>query len=282
MTKAKGCNFIYLLLILILLVVPATPQASHCDSPQPATTRNSPTTNAQDEKAAEQSLWDSIKESSDPQEYKTFLAKYPWGQFKDEARSRLSALLGQDYVNLFIKQINVNKQWSHLERQLRRRADVIPNLYNTLLAAGVQEQEWYGQIAEARARLLNTTNEAPCGKNDNKTPEYKTPEQKRSVIDAVNSFDKTLRRLDALLENYPQLRSNVNFLSAFDELAGAGNRLNVARADYNRAVQEYNNARRQPRLAVTAESHGFTEEPHFNSEHDQPIEPKIKTDPPNL
>lgn len=94
---------------------------------------------------------------------------------------------------------------------LGRRVDVIPRSCETLLAAGIQEQELYGQMAETRSRLLNAMNAAPQGDG-----EAKTPEQKQAVIDADNAFGKTLGRLDSCLENYSGMqrtRERATFLS---------------------------------------------------------------------
>ena len=272
MTKANGCHVIQMVFTLILLQGLASSQELKRDTSQPPYAQKSRSVDAQDEKAAEQKLWDSIKNGSDPQEYKTFLEKYPQGQFDGEARSRLSALLGKDYVTLFTKRNSVNKQWSNVEKQLGRRADLIPELYQTLLAAGVHDQEFFGQIAEARARFLIAMNAAPQG-----DVEAKTPEQKQALIDADNGFGKTLRRLDSLVESYPQLRSNERFVKVQDELTGVENRIAVARLDYNSAVQDYHTTRKESRMAEVAERYGFTEEPYFKSEQGQPVEPKVKS-----
>lgn len=272
MTKLNGCQVIQMFLTVMLLLVPTSSQGLQRDTAQPPSSQTSRSVDTQDEKAAEQSHWDSIKNGSDPQEYKTFLRKHPQGRFEGEARSRLSALLGEDYVTLFTKRLNVNRQWLNVEPQLGRRADLMPKLHETLLAAGVQEQEFIGQIAEARARLLNATNAAPQGDG-----EAKTPEQKRAVIKADNSFGKALKQLDSLLEHYPQLRSNERFLAVQDELAGVENRITVARVDYNSAAMDYNTVRKEPRMAGLAERHGFTEEPDFKSRQGQPVEPKVNS-----
>jgi len=272
MTKANRCHVIQMVFTLILLQVPASSQELKRDTSQPPHAQKSRSVDAPNEKAAEQQLWDSIKNGSDPQKYKTFLEKYPQGQFDGEARSRLSALLGENYVTLFTKRSSVNKQWSNVEKQLGRRADVIPKLYEALLAAGVQEPEFFGQIAEARSRLLTAMYAAPQGDG-----EAKTPEQKQAVIDADNGLGKTLRRLDLLLENYPQLRSNERFLKVQDELTGVENRIAVARLDYNSAVQDYHTTRKESRMAEVVERYGFTEEPYFKSEQGQPIELKVNS-----
>lgn len=261
MVKAKGRHAICLFFTFVPLLLPTPSQGRLLGVAQPPSPRDARPAQARDEKTAEQNLWESIKGGSDPQEYKTFLAKYPQGQFKDEARARLSALLGEDYVALFTKRVSVNERWSEVERQLGRRANLIPSLLDTLRESGVQEQEMFGQLAGARSQLINATNALPQGEVG-----AKTPEQKRAVIEAAGRFGGTLARLDSLLENYPHLRSNEMFMKARDEFEGVGNRINVVREDYNRAVRDYNAARSRPQAAGAAERHGFMEEPHFKSE----------------
>ena len=118
--------------------------------------------------------------------------------------------------------------------------DLLNNLVETAKLAGVQEQEVFGKIAEARSRLLNATQQAPQGEGGDKTPE-----QKQAVIDAANSFGGTIGRLLVLQEAYPQLKSNENFLKLQDEVVGTENRIATARKDYNDAVQDYNTTRAQ-------------------------------------
>ncbi|MDQ3181460.1 MAG: LemA family protein, partial [Acidobacteriota bacterium] len=142
--------------------------------------------------------------------------------------------------------------------QLQRRADLIPNLIKTAQMTGVQEQEVFGQISEARSRLLNATAAAPAGD--------KTPEQRQAVIDAANSFGGTVGRLLSLQENYPQLRSSEAFMKVQDELAGTENRIATKREDYNRQVTTYNTMRNQFPAVLTASILGFKEEPFFKAE----------------
>jgi len=108
---------------------------------------------------------------------------------------------------LTVKHENVKAKWANVETQLQRRSDLLSNLIETAKLAGVQEQEVFGKIAEARSKLLNASQQAPQGEGGDKTPE-----QKQAVIDAANSFGGTVGRLLALQEQYPQLRSNENFL----------------------------------------------------------------------
>jgi LemA protein len=177
---------------------------------------------------------------------------------------------GCGYNTLVTKQQNVRRSWADIETNLQRRADLIPNLVKTAQSVGVQEQEVFGQIADARSRLLNATSAAPQGEGGDKTPE-----QKQAVIDAANSFGGTLGRLLSLQENYPQLRSSEAFMKVQDELAGTENRINVARQDYNAAVQDYNTSRGQFPMAIAAKMYGFKEEPYFKADEGSRQAPQI-------
>jgi LemA protein len=126
--------------------------------------------------------------------------------------------------------------------------------------AGIQEQEVFGKIAEARSRLLNATSQAPQGEGGDRTPE-----QKQAVIDAANSFGGTIGRLLVLQENYPTLKSNENFLKLQDEVAGTENRIATSRKDYNDAAQDYNTTRARFPTVISAKLFGFKEEPYFKA-----------------
>src|SRR5919205_4383275 len=180
---------------------------------------------------------------------------------------------GCGYNTLQTKQQNVKAKWANIETLLQRRADLIPNLFEAAKAAGVQEQEVFGQIAEARSRLLNATQEAPQGEGGDKSPE-----QKQKIIEANNSFGGTLGRLLSLAEAYPQLRSNEAFLKFQDELAGTENRIRAARNDYNTAVQDYNTARGNFPMVIAAKLYGFKEEPYFKAEEGARQAPQINAD----
>ena len=171
------------------------------------------------------------------------------------------AASGCGYNTLQGKQQNVKAKWAGVENQLQRRADLIPNLVAAAQSAGVQEQEVFGQIAEARSRLLNATSAQPQGEAGDKTPE-----QKQAVIDANNSFGGTIGRLLSLQENYPVLQSNQNFLKLQDELTGTENRIATSRGDYNTAVQDYNTTRGSFPTVIAAKIYGFKEEPYFKAE----------------
>jgi len=123
---------------------------------------------------------------------------------------------GCGYNTLTTKHENVKAKWANVETNLQRRSDLLNNLIETAKLAGVQEQEVFGKIAEARSKLLNATQQAPQGEGGDKTPE-----QKQAVIDASNSFGGTVGRLLVLQEAYPQLRSNDIVVA----LEGAGGKL---------------------------------------------------------
>lgn len=139
---------------------------------------------------------------------------------------------------LVAKNEAVKSTWSQVDVVLQRRADLIPNLVETVKGIAKQEQTVFGEIAEARSRLLSAG----------------TPEGK---IAANQQLDGALGRLLALAENYPQLRSNENFLRLQDELAGTENRIAVERKRYNDTLQDYNTYVQQFPGSVFASGLGF-------------------------
>ena len=179
---------------------------------------------------------------------------------------------GCGYNTLTTKQQDVKAKWANVETQLQRRADLINNLVESAKLAGVQEQEVFGKIAEARSRLLNATSQAPQGEAGDKSPE-----QKQAVIDAANSFGGTIGRLLVLQEAYPQLQSNANFMKLQDEVAGTENRIATARIDYNNSTQDYNTTRARFPTVISAKLFGFKEEPYFKAEEGASRPPTINS-----
>jgi LemA protein len=177
---------------------------------------------------------------------------------------------GCGYNTLTTKQQDVKAKWANVETQLQRRADLINNLVESAKLAGVQEQEVFGKIAEARSRLLNATSQAPQGEGGDKSPE-----QKQAVIDAANSFGGTIGRLLVLQEAYPDLKSNQNFLKLQDEVAGTENRIATSRQDYNASTQDYNTTRAKFPTVISAKLYGFKEEPYFKAEEGATQAPRI-------
>jgi len=180
---------------------------------------------------------------------------------------------GCGYNALTSKHENVKGKWANVETQLQRRGDLLTNLTEAAKMAGVQEQEVFGKIAEARSRLLNAQNQAPQGEGGDKSPE-----QKQAVIDAANSFGGTIGRLLVLQENYPTLKSNENFLKLQDEVVGTENRIATARKDYNDATQDYNTTRAQFPTVISAKLFGFKDEPYFKADEASKEVPKLNSD----
>lgn len=173
----------------------------------------------------------------------------------------VSTLSGCSYNDLTAKLQNVKGKWSDVESSMQRRADLIPNLVKTAQMAGVQEQEVFGQISEARSRLLNAQQAAPTGQNGDKSDE-----QKQAILEANNSFGGTIGRLLSLQEQYPVLRSTDAFMKVQDELSGTENRINIARQDYGKAVVDYNTTRNSFPAVLTAGLLGFKEEKFFEAD----------------
>ena len=170
-------------------------------------------------------------------------------------------LSGCSYNELTAQHQQVKGAWANVESSMQRRADLIPNLVKVAQMSAVQEQEVFGQIAEARSKLLNAKGAAPLGADGDKSPE-----QKQAIIEANNSFGGTIGRLLSIAENYPDLRSNEAFLQLQNELAGTENRINVARTDYNNIVTTYNTSRNQFPAVITASIFGFKEEAFFKAD----------------
>ena len=183
------------------------------------------------------------------------------------------AASGCGYNTLTTKHENVKGKWAGVETQLQRRGDLLNNLTEAAKMAGVQEQEVFGTIAQARSQLLNATNQAPQGEAGDKSPE-----QKQAVIDANNSLGAAFGRLLVLQEAYPTLQSNQNFLKLQDEIAGTENRVATARNDYNTSVQDYNTSRARFPTVISAKLFGFKEEPYFKAEEAAQQVPRINAD----
>jgi LemA protein len=134
-------------------------------------------------------------------------------------------VIGGGYISARNQMVTLNEtvksNWAQVDVVLQRRADLIPNLVSTVKGFAAHEETVFGDIANARAALLGA----------------KTPGDK---IAANGQLDGALGRLLAISENYPQLKSNENFLRLQDELAGTENRIAVERKRYNDSIQAYN------------------------------------------
>ncbi len=179
-------------------------------------------------------------------------------------------LSGCSYNELTAKQQIVKGKWANVESTMQRRADLIPNLVEAAKMTAIQEQEVFGQIAEARSRLLNAQQAPGTGAGGDKSPE-----QRQAVIDANNSFGGTIGRLLMLQEKYPDLRSNEAFMKVQDELAGTENRINTARTDFNASVTDYNTTRNSFPAVLTSGLLGFKEEVFFKADEGSKQVPNV-------
>lgn len=154
----------------------------------------------------------------------------------------LAVVLFGQYIGikntLVTKNEDVKAKWSQVDIALQRRADLIPNLVETVKGYATQEQTVFGDIAKARSALLSANN----------------PSDK---IAANNQLDGAIGRLLVLVENYPQLKSNENFMRLQDELAGTENRIAVERKRYNDSLQDYNTYIQKFPASVFASFAGF-------------------------
>jgi LemA protein len=163
---------------------------------------------------------------------------------------------------LVTKNEAVKAAWSQVDIVLQRRADLIPNLVETVKGIAGQEQAVFGEIARARSALLSAS----------------TPADKIAANGQVSS---ALGRLLALSENYPQLKSNENFLRLQDELAGTENRIAVERKRYNDSLQDYNTYVQKFPASLFASFAGFkVNDAYFKADEGSRVVPKVNFNAP--
>jgi LemA protein len=166
------------------------------------------------------------------------------------------ALSGCSYNKFTGQEEALKTALAEVQNQLQRRNDLIPNLVETVKGYASQERDIFIAIADSRARMMNA----------------KTPDDQ---VEAANAQTAALGRLLAVVENYPQLKSDANFQRLMDELAGTENRIAVARQRYNDAARQYNTLRRSFPSNVTAKVFGFKEYKYFEAPPDAQKLPKV-------
>jgi len=173
----------------------------------------------------------------------------------------IAAVLFGQYIGvkntLVTKNEAVKSAWSQVDIALQRRADLIPNLVETVKGYAAQEVTVFGDIAKARSALLSAN----------------TPADK---IAANNQLSGALGRLLVVVENYPQLKSNENFLRLQDELAGTENRISVERKRYNDTLQDYNTYVQKFPASLFAGFAGFkVNDAYFKADEGSRVVPKV-------
>ena len=170
------------------------------------------------------------------------------------------------YNGLVSTEENVNNQWANVETQYQRRADLIPNLVNTVKGYAAHEKTTLEAVITARSQATQIKVDA-----NNLTPQKLAQYQK-----AQGDVTTALGKLLAVTENYPDLKANQNFLELQSQLEGTENRINVARKDFNDAAKEYNvSIRRFPRN-IFASMFGFQKKSYFEAAVGSEMAPKVQ------
>ncbi|HEV2431181.1 MAG TPA: LemA family protein [Burkholderiales bacterium] len=178
-------------------------------------------------------------------------------------------LSGCGYNTLQSTDEQIKAAWSEVLNQYQRRADLVPNLVETVKAFATQEREVLTQVTEARARVGSIQ----------ATPELvENPEAFAKFQQAQGELTSALSRLLVVAENYPQLKSDANFRDLQAQLEGTENRIAVARNRYIKAVQEYNVTVRSFPSNLTAMVFGFKTKPNFTVDNERAISTAPKVD----
>ena len=169
----------------------------------------------------------------------------------------IALALGGSYNSIVTLEENVNSEFSNVSVMLERRADLIPNLVSTVKGYASHEQAAIDSVTKARENLLQA----------------KTIEEKG---EANNELTSALNALMVIVENYPDLKANQNFIQLSDELAGTENRIATARRDYNNAVKAYNSKVKKFPTNLIAGMFGFSEKDYFEVEPSKTEVPKVE------
>lgn len=161
---------------------------------------------------------------------------------------------------------NVNLQWGEVENQYQRRLDLIPNLVNVVKGYASHEKETLEGVIEARAKATQTTID----------PSNMTEEQLANFQKAQDGLSGALNRLMVVVEKYPELKANENFLQLQAQLEGTENRITVARKSYNDATTIYNKLVRRFPNNMLAGIFGFSVRPQFKAQEGAESAPTVQ------
>lgn len=185
------------------------------------------------------------------------------------ALAALTALSGCGYNTLQTTDEAIKSAWSEVLNQYQRRADLMPNLVETVKAFAAQEREVLTAVTEARSRVGSIQ----------ATPELvDNPEAFQRFQAAQGELSSALSRLLVVAENYPQLKSDANFRDLQAQLEGTENRIAVARNRYIKSVQDYNVTVRSFPTNLTAMAFGYKTKPNFTVENERAISTAPKVD----
>lgn len=167
----------------------------------------------------------------------------------------LGFTLKNSYNGLVTAEEDINSVWGNVESAYQRRADLIPNLVNTVKGQANFEKDTLSAVIEARAKATQTTLD----------PSKATPEQMDKFQQAQQGVSSALSRLLVSVEKYPQLQANEGFLNLQAQIEGTENRINLERNNFNGAVKEYNKKVRQFPTKLVAALFGFDAKPQFKA-----------------
>ena len=173
------------------------------------------------------------------------------------------------YNSLVTSQEKIEAAWSEIDNQYKRRFDLIPSLVNTVKGAADFEKSTLQEVTEARASVGRA--QLPQGLPTD-------PAQLQEYLQAQQSLGAALGRLMVVVERYPELKANQNFLTLQDQLEGTENRIAVARRDYIEAVRIYNTARRRFPASIIAGMFGFEKQEQLELEPEVRETPKVEFD----
>ena len=182
------------------------------------------------------------------------------------AVAAMSGLTSCNYNSLVEKEQKVNQSWAQVENQYQRRADLIPNLVNTVKGYSTHEQETLTKVTEARAKATSITLDA----------DDLTEENLAKYQEAQNELSGALKTLLAVTEAYPDLKANENFMNLQTQLEGTENRIATERMRYTEAVQDYNTSIKKFPTNIYAGWFGFEEKPQFKAEAGAQKAPEVK------
>jgi LemA protein len=180
-----------------------------------------------------------------------------------------SGFYGCGYNTLVSLEEKVNSAWSQVENQYQRRADLIPNLVKTVEGAADFEKSVLTEVTESRSKV---------GQLKLTADDLNDPEKFAKYQKAQDQLSSALSRLLMVTENYPQIKSNENFLQLQSQLEGTENRIAVERKKFNEAVQEYNTASRSFPTVIMAKMFGFKEKQYFKGKEGSDQAPDVKFD----
>jgi len=180
----------------------------------------------------------------------------------------LLSMGSSSYNSLVSKDEQVNQAWANVQSAYQRRADLIPNLVNTVKGAANFEKETLEAVVNARAKATSVTID----------PSNVTPGQLEAFSEAQSGLSSALSKLLVTVERYPELKSVANFSELQTQLEGTENRITVARNNFNQAVTTYNKYMRQFPTNLFAGVFGFARKAAFESDAGAEVAPNVNFD----